>query len=118
MGTKKKVDIAGIESKVILKDQSVGKGRKYTSNFKQDCISYYLTHQDQRSGKIASDLGIPSSTFSGWIKKYKNKEKQTKKVLLNNESNNILLLKSENKKLKDDIEVLKKALAIFIIGVN
>ena len=49
MGTKKKTEIADTKSALILKDQLVGKGRKYPSKFKQDCINYYLEHQDQKS---------------------------------------------------------------------
>ena len=129
MGRKKKVEIADNSSKLAIKSKgelkTKIKQRSYTAKFKKDCINYYLLHKGQKVSKVASNLGIPSGTFFDWLRK---EGIETKSIKFNNKSintnisnkdnSNNILLELEIRKLKSDIEVLKKALAIFINGVN
>lgn len=82
--------------------------KHYTKDFKDQISNLYS------SGKtileLSSEYGIPASTISKWCQQY------TK--VINNGDEQISLddykkLKKENSRLKLEIEILKKATAIF-----
>lgn len=87
--------------------------KRYTQGFKDDCVNFYLKHEGNKSLlSIANDLGISDNTLSNWVRKYK-KTNSTNNVKVDN--NEIIIeLRLELKAVKEERDVLKKALAIFI----
>lgn len=89
--------------------RSVSMGRQYKSydeDFKKTLVNLY------ESGKGISELsreyGVGKSTIDSWIKKFKTITTSTGETTNNDE---ILKLKKELKEI--EIEILKKAVAIF-----
>ena len=82
--------------------------KTYDEEFKKTVVSLY------ESGKGISELsreyGIGKSTIDSWIKKYKTITTSTGEVTNNDE---ILKLQRKNRELEQEVEILKKAVAIF-----
>ena len=85
------------------------KTKIYTPDFKAEAVK--LAKSSGKSyNQIARDLGIPHTSLHAWIKK--------DEVLGLNQGNNIdsaelKTLRKENNILKEERDILKKALAIF-----
>jgi len=82
--------------------------KTYDEEFKKTVVNLY------ESGKGISELsreyGIGKSTIDSWIKKYKTITTSTGEVTNNDE---ILKLQRKNRELEQEVEILKKAVAIF-----
>lgn len=82
--------------------------KSYDEDFKKTLVSLY------ESGKGISELsreyGVGKSTIDSWIKKFKTITTSTGETTNNDE---ILKLKKELKEKEIEIEILKKAVAIF-----
>lgn len=82
--------------------------KSYDEDFKKTLVSLY------ESGKGISELsreyGVGKSTIDSWIKKFKTITTSTRETTNNDE---ILKLKKELKEKEIEIEILKKAVAIF-----
>ena len=82
--------------------------KTYDEEFKKTVVGLY------ESGKGISELsreyGIGKSTIDSWIKKYKTITTSTGEVTNNDE---ILKLQRKNRELEQEVEILKKAVAIF-----
>ena len=82
--------------------------KSYDEEFKKTLVSLY------ENGKKISDLsreyGINVSTIRPWIKKYGTIITSTGEVTNNDE---ILKLQKKNRELEQEVEILKKAVAIF-----
>ena len=82
--------------------------KTYDEEFKKTVVSLY------ESGKGISELsreyGIGKSTIDSWIKKYKTITTSTGEVTNNDET---LKLQRKNRGLEQEVEILKKAVAIF-----
>ena len=82
--------------------------KTYDEEFKKTVVNLY------ESGKGISELsreyGIGKSTIDSWIKKYKTIATSTGEVTNNDE---ILKLQRKNRELEQEVEILKKAVAIF-----
>ena len=82
--------------------------KSYDEDFKKTIVNLY------ESGKGISELsreyGVSKSVISGWIKKYKTITTSTGKTTTNDE---ILKLQKKNRELEQEVEILKKAVAIF-----
>jgi transposase len=84
--------------------------RTYTEEFKQECVTLAL--KAESISQTAKDLGIPEGTLYGWVKSITQnanlpltKEKQ---LDLHEE---LKQLRKENARLKEDREILKKAVS-------
>ena len=82
--------------------------KSYDEDFKKTLVSLY------ESGKKISDLsreyGINESTIRPWITKYGTIITSTGETTTNDE---IIKLQKKNKELEQEVEILKKAVAIF-----
>ena len=82
--------------------------KSYDEDLKKTIVNLY------ESGKGRSDLsreyGMSKSVISSWIKKYKTITTSTGETTTNDE---ILKLQKKNRELEQEVEILKKAVAIF-----
>lgn len=82
--------------------------KSYDENYKKTIVNLY------ESGKRKSDLtreyGISYTNINNWIKKYGTIKTSTGDVTTNDE---IIKLKKKNLELEQEVEILKKAVAIF-----
>lgn len=82
--------------------------KSYDENYKKTIVNLY------ESGKRKSDLtreyGISYTNINNWIKKYGTIKTSTGGVTTNDE---IIKLKKKNLELEQEVEILKKAVAIF-----
>ncbi len=86
------------------------KNLEYSKDFKINAVKLALA-ENTSSAQVAKDLGIPAWKLRGWVKNYK-------KTNLKNPNNNtpeikLARLEKENRLLKMEIEILKKAAAYF-----
>lgn len=88
--------------------------KKYTKEFKVDSISLVL-EQGYSSEEAARSLGLNASVLRRWIKEHKDQNEQAFKGngKLSEEQAEIRHLREENKRLKMEKEILKKAAVFF-----
>lgn len=88
--------------------------KHFSEEFKVEAIKMVLEGK-QSQNQIANDLGIPGTTLSGWIRKYKaNPERGVAGSLTETEAEKELKrLKKQNRELEEEIAILKKAAAYF-----
>ena len=82
--------------------------KKYDENFKKMIVELY--ENKKPVCEIKREYGIPEATLYRWIKEYGTVKTDTGEITNNHE---IKRLKKENLKLKEELEILKKAIAIF-----
>ena len=87
------------------------KARTYDKEFKLNAIS--LHKSGKSAGQVCRDLGIPESTFSGWIKVYEKRGKEAFVGSGNPTDQCLHAMKKELEDIKLERDILKKALAIF-----
>ena len=87
----------------------------YTNEFREESVLFVL-NEKMSINKAARELGIPASTLTEWVKKYKKngtfKNEQRKKPLSEKDVE-ISALKRELAIVKMEREILKKAAAYF-----
>ena len=94
---------------------SDGKRRsKYTREFKEDAVRL-VTERDVKISQVVLDLGIHENTIYKWIRQYKADPESAfpGKGRLKPQEEDFRKLQRENEILKEEREILKKALAIF-----
>ena len=86
----------------------MGRGKKYTDEYKEMITNLYksgMTIPD-----LSSEYGIAKSTISGWVK-------DNTKIKVSDDEfmsmKEVALLRKEIAKIKEENEILKKAMAIF-----
>jgi len=97
--------------------------KTYTEDFKKMIIEVYNTGKPIK--EICEEYGVSTTTLNNWINQVQPKEKISKKPIITtikNKNNGrteskdveeISKLKKENEKIKIELEILKKAIAIF-----
>lgn len=94
--------------------------KNYTEDFKKMIIEVYNTGKPIK--EICEEYGVSTTSLNNWINQVQPKEKISKKPIIatnknkNNEKKDveeISKLKKENEKIKMELEILKKAIAIF-----
>ena len=94
--------------------------KNYTEDFKKMIIEVYNTGKPIK--EICEEYGVSTTSLNNWINQVQPKEKISKKpIITTNKKNNheikdveeISKLRKENEKVKMELEILKKAIAIF-----
>ena len=90
------------------------RGKRYPKEFKRECIEYVRKNEDIPMSEAADNLGVPNSTLQRWLKQADIDEGKSKTgELTSAERLEFQRLKRENRKLKMEAEILKKAAAYF-----
>ncbi len=86
----------------------------YSAEFKLEAVKR-IERTKEPVSKVAADLGIKPTTLQGWVKKYKQSTNAPfpGSGNLSPEDEKLRKLERENRELKEEIEILKKAAAFF-----
>ena len=82
--------------------------KSYDEEFKKTLVSLY--ENGKKLSELSREYGINESTIIPWIKKYGTITTSTGEITNNDE---ILKLQKKNRELEQEVEILKKAVAIF-----
>jgi len=80
--------------------------KSYTKEFQENAIRL-ATLGDKSVAAVARELGVPEWKLRGWIKKHESKAEASSNV------DELVRLHNENRRLKEENEILKKAAAYF-----
>lgn len=86
-------------------------GRAHTAEFRNQAVNLFLS-QDRSAEQVAQELGIKGYLLRSWVRQSnanKNSSPGADKTLLDE----LASIKKENKNLKMEVEILKKAAAYF-----
>ena len=86
----------------------MGKGRRYDQDYKDMIVDLFKSGMSV--SEISSEYGIAKSIINGWIKDVKEIKVNENEVMTLKEFKQ---LKKEMARIKEENEILKKAMAIF-----
>ena len=88
--------------------------KQYSAEFKLEAVKRYLA-SGRPLTKIAEELGVKTTTLHGWVRKFQESPDVPfpGSGHLRPEDEKLKKLEKENKELKEEIEILKKAAAFF-----
>ncbi|WP_251861703.1 transposase [Clostridium sp. Marseille-Q2269] len=86
----------------------MGNGRRYDQEYKDMIVDLFKSGMSL--SELNSEYGIAKSTINGWIKDVKEIKVDENEVITLKE---IKALKKEMARIKEENEILKKAMAIF-----
>ena len=87
----------------------MGKGRRYDQEYKDMIVELFKSGMSL--AELSSEYGIAKSTINGWIKDVKEIKVDENEVMTLKE---VKALKKEMARIKEENEILKKAMAIFV----
>ena len=82
--------------------------KSYDEDFKKTIVNLY--ENGKGISELSREYGVGKSTIDSWIKKYKTIITSTGETTTNDE---ILKLQKKNRELEQEVEILKKEVAIF-----
>ena len=86
----------------------MGKGRRYDQEYKDMIVELFKSGMSL--AELSSEYGIAKSTINGWVKDVKEIKLDENEVMTLKE---VKALKKEMARIKEENEILKKAMAIF-----
>lgn len=86
----------------------MGKGRRYDQEYKDMIVELFKSGMSL--AELNSEYGIAKSTINGWVKDVKEIKVDENEVMTLKE---VKALKKEMARIKEENEILKKAMAIF-----
>ena len=86
----------------------MGKGRRYDQEYKDMIVELFKSGMSL--AELSSEYGIAKSTINGWIKDVKEIKLDEDEIMTLKE---VKALKKEMERIKEENEILKKAMAIF-----
>ena len=85
-----------------------GNGKRYNEDFRKMIVELYQTGSSVAD--LSREYGVTAVTIYKWIKQYSEIEIDENTTITKKE---MLEIQKENKKLKEELVILKKALTIF-----
>ena len=86
----------------------MGKGRRYDQEYKDMIVELFKSGMSL--AELSSEYGIAKSTINSWVKDVKEIKVDENEVMTLKE---VKALKKEMARIKEENEILKKAMAIF-----
>ena len=90
------------------------KRREYSREFKLEAISLVVDHK-RKVAEVAESLGVGVSTLDNWVRKYRLEQQgiaPTQGLALTDEQRELQQLRKDNKRLRMERDILKKASAL------
>ena len=94
------------------------KRKEYTKEFKESAIELYQRSGGKSKKEVAEGLGISAENLRRWLNESKEGENKNLKTFPgrgNARDEEVSRLKRENEDLRESNEILKKAMAFFVI---
>jgi transposase len=88
------------------------KRRMYTDEFKRDAV-LLVTEQRYSLSEAARNLGVHVNLLRNWKQKIEAEDEQSEAGLTEDERMELASLRAENKRLRMERDILKKATAFF-----
>lgn len=85
--------------------------RKYSQEFKEEATNL-VVESGYTQAEAARQLGVPITTLRQWLKKIKGTDKSPS-IELTDSAKEMRALRKENIRLRQEVEILKKATAFF-----
>ena len=85
--------------------------KSYTEEFKREAVS--LLEKNENKSQVARDLGVHMSLLRKWQKRIKKNGEKAFPGKGKRPDDELSQLKRENARLKEEVEILKKAVGIF-----
>lgn len=88
--------------------------KQYSAEFKMEAVRR-IERTGESVSKVAADLGVNENTMHGWMKRYREKGEMPfpGSGRLSPEDERLRKLERENRDLREENEILKKAAAYF-----
>ena len=93
------------------------KRREYTREFKLEAISLVIDHK-RKIAEVAESLEVGTSTLDNWVRKYRQEQQGVAPatgLALTDEQRELQELRKENKRLRLERHILKKASALLAL---
>ena len=90
--------------------------KHYTNEYRADA-GRMVVHERQTVSKVAANLAVGAPTLHGWVRDYKLGTGVFTPKEDRQEQDRVRALETENRKLKIECEILKKATAYFARGL-
>ena len=90
--------------------------RRFTSEFKAEAVKRLL-EGGKGLGEVATELGLSPGQLSGWRNEHLAAGSAEALAVRKAEQAELQRLKRENKRLEEEVEILKKAAAFFARGI-
>jgi transposase len=95
-----------------MTNHKVVKKKRYDQEFRMDTAKM-IVEGGRRASDVARDLGITAQSVSAWVKRY-NASKEKLEPVLSMEGLKLKAALEENRKLKIQVDFLKKTMAYFV----
>ena len=87
-------------------------GTRYTREFKTEAVQLVRSYPEKSIRQLSGELGISNQTLSNWVKQAE-VDRGQREGLTTQERQELRRLRKENKLLREEREILKKAAAFF-----
>jgi transposase len=102
------------EGWILEREDTVNRRRKFSQEFKKEAVR--LAREDGRSSKeVAEDLGIRADMLRRWVREFEIEREDAFRGsgVLRSEEDELRRVKRELARVKEERDILKKAVAIF-----
>jgi len=89
-----------------------GNGKRYDETFKKETVKY-IAENHKPIAQVARETGVNTNTLHGWIKKYSQQSEIKDVQTFNSPEAELRALQKEMRDLKEENEILKKAMHYF-----
>ena len=90
----------------------MAKGKRYDEAFKVETVKY-ISEKNKPVAQVAREVGVNENTLHGWIKKYGQQPEIKEVQTFSSADAELRALKKEMRDLKEENEILKKAMHYF-----
>lgn len=89
------------------------RGKRFEESFKIETVKYISEH-NKPVAQAAREVGVNENTLHGWVKKYGQKPEIKAVQSFSSEGAELRALQKELRDLKEENEILKKAMHYFV----
>lgn len=90
----------------------MAKGKRFEEEFKVETVKY-ICENNKSVAQVAREVGVNVNTLHGWVKKYGQQPEVKAVQTFSSETAELKALQKEIRDLKEENEILKKAMHYF-----
>lgn len=88
------------------------RGRRFEESFKIETVKY-ISENNKPVAQVAREVGVNENTLHGWVKKYGKQPEMKAVQSFSSDAAELRSLQKEIRDLKEENEILKKAMHYF-----